>query len=155
MANDNPLGAENLIGALKGMKDSIADQLKQPPLPKRTTGRNEPCKCGSGLKHKLCHGDASKIDTARRVAGIVMQRLIAEERYNKGLMDEQAFRAFLDASDYKVVEFKETPTSTEPEEDHDVDSTLENCGLERCECGSGIPVGHGTHCFKCKGKTNG
>lgn len=157
MANaENPIGSESIMDMLRGQRRQIMDELSEPPLPKRTTGRNEICKCGSGLKHKKCHGDASKIDTARRVAGIVMQRLIAEERFRKGLMDEQAFRAFLDASDYKVVEFKEVPPSQEPEEeDHDVESTLEGCGLERCECGSGIPVGHGTHCFKCKEKTNG
>jgi len=155
MANaENPLGANSIMDVLRGRRNEAMQQLTQPPLPKKTMGRNELCKCGSGLKHKKCHGDAAKIDTARRVAGIVMQRLIAEERYRKGLMDEQAFRAFLDASDYQVVEFKETPPSTEPE-DHDVSKTLEDCGLERCECGSGIPVGHGTHCFKCKGKTNG
>ena len=30
------------------------------PLIAKKTGRNEPCKCGSGLKSKNCHGNETK-----------------------------------------------------------------------------------------------
>jgi len=128
-------------------------RINEPALPTKDSERNSLCECRSGLKHKKCHGDHTKIEIARRVAGIVMQRLIAEERFKKGLMDEQAFRAFLDASDYKVVEFKEQESPDEPEfeEPVSVEDRLSDSGLQRCSCGSGVPVSEGQLCYKCKG----
>ena len=71
--------------------------------------RNEPCPCGSGLKHKKCHGDVSKQQTIQRVAAICMQRMIHFDRYKAGLETEDELLAALKALNYRVVDFdKET-----------------------------------------------
>lgn len=44
------------------------------------TGRNEPCKCGSSLKFKKCHGDVVKIARVNEFANKLMLDLIAEEQ---------------------------------------------------------------------------
>jgi len=49
-------------------------------------GRNEPCPCGSGLKHKFCHGDFLKQEVCNRVANETMVRLIYDEKIKKGLI---------------------------------------------------------------------
>lgn len=51
-----------------------------------TPGRNDPCPCGSGLKHKKCHGDPVKIDMVNHAANVAMNHLIQCERVKKGLI---------------------------------------------------------------------
>lgn len=54
--------------------------------PTNQQGRNERCKCGSGLKFKKCHGDPTKIQQAMAVADETMIQLIYEEvkKHGKG-----------------------------------------------------------------------
>ena len=53
--------------------------------PKNKVGRNEPCPCGSGLKHKHCHGDILKQEVCNRVANETMVKLILQEKRRKGI----------------------------------------------------------------------
>ncbi len=52
----------------------------------QTPGRNEPCPCESGLKYKHCHGDPGKVAVCNRVVSETMVRLIAAEKYKKGMI---------------------------------------------------------------------
>lgn len=49
------------------------------------TGRNEPCRCGSGLKSKFCHGDPVKQQLCNEMINKYMIMLIVEERKKRGL----------------------------------------------------------------------
>lgn len=51
----------------------------------KTVGRNEPCPCGSEVKHKYCHGDPKKLQMCNAVANMYMSKLIVEERKKRGL----------------------------------------------------------------------
>lgn len=51
-------GAQEMqqFGALQEENKTKAPVAQQPLVNKNTTGRNEPCPCGSGKKYKQCHG---------------------------------------------------------------------------------------------------
>ena len=57
----------------------MAIQLKKGNTP----GRNDPCRCRSGLKVKDCHGDQQKIAVCNRVANEKMAQLIKVEQVKK------------------------------------------------------------------------
>ena len=49
-------------------------------------GRNDPCPCKSGLKHKKCHGDPVKIMQVKHAAEVAINHLIQNERIRKGII---------------------------------------------------------------------
>ncbi len=51
-------------------------------------GRNDPCICGSGLKHKWCHGDELKKATCMDIANRAMAELVFRERVKGGIICE-------------------------------------------------------------------
>jgi hypothetical protein len=80
-------GPSSLAVAVTGRSELIKDLLYSGFLKDRNSpkvGRNEPCPCGSGKKHKKCHGAVAKIEardhgraTARRVVPSTYQPLAA------------------------------------------------------------------------------
>ena len=54
------------------------------------SNRNQPCKCGSGLKHKKCHGDPFKRAIAAQAANTKMRKLIQEELAKKAKREYDA-----------------------------------------------------------------
>lgn len=57
-------------------------QFKKDP---NQQNRNDPCKCGSGLKFKHCHGDIKKQLLCNQAVNELMLQLIKEEQIKKGL----------------------------------------------------------------------
>lgn len=62
-------GRSSLVMAATGRKEHIGNLvysgfLKDPQSPK--VGRNDPCPCGSGKKHKKCHGSVAKQEARER-----------------------------------------------------------------------------------------
>ncbi len=59
-----PGGSASLTMAATGNKEFIGDLFYGTQMTDRevrkTAGRNDPCPCGSGLKHKKCHGSVEK-----------------------------------------------------------------------------------------------
>jgi len=65
----NVYGPSSLTIAVTGRSEVIGNLfyssfLKAPDSPK--VGRNDPCPCGSGKKHKKCHGSVAKIEARER-----------------------------------------------------------------------------------------
>ena len=85
----NVQGPSSLAIAVTGRSEMIRNLLYSSFLKDRKSlkiGRNDPCPCGSGKKHKKCHGSAAKIEArdgalasaaARRVAPSTYQPLAA------------------------------------------------------------------------------
>ena len=107
-------------------------------------GRNEPCVCGSGLKYKRCHGDPCKLAICNRIVDERMTGLIMKEKFDRGLITEREYNAFL---------AKRRPDALrEPVSGRDVGELLDNAGLKRCACGTPIPDDCEV-CIKCKNKS--
>jgi hypothetical protein len=69
----NVHGAASLAVAVTGRLEMIqnlryADFLKDRKAPK--VGRNDPCPCGSGKKHKKCHGSLEKIESRAKLLSL-------------------------------------------------------------------------------------
>jgi hypothetical protein len=65
-------GRSSLVMAATGRREYIGDLvytgfLKDPKSPK--VGRNDPCPCGSGKKHKKCHGSITKTEASEYSRG--------------------------------------------------------------------------------------
>jgi hypothetical protein len=66
----NVNGPSSLAIAVTGRSEMIGNLfyssfLKDRKAPK--VGRNDPCPCGSGRKHKKCHGSVARIEARDRV----------------------------------------------------------------------------------------
>ncbi|KKN41766.1 hypothetical protein LCGC14_0720070 [marine sediment metagenome] len=106
-------------------------------------GRNELCKCRSGLKFKYCHGDPEKKMLCERGMAEIMFRLIMRERYKRKLITEEEYNKFLGKG---LLAAGRTVT------DKDVDEAFDQMGLKRCAtplCGTPIPDSQ-VLCRKCK-----
>ena len=57
--------------------------------PKNKVGRNEPCPCGSKLKHKRCHGGEGKQIICNRAANEKMVQLIRQEQRKRKVALQQ------------------------------------------------------------------
>lgn len=71
--NDNSLNTAESLSPVK--------QLTRSDEP----GRNELCKCGSGLKFKKCHGDEVKRQKVTQFASMLFVKLIQFERMKAGI----------------------------------------------------------------------
>ena len=107
-------------------------------------GRNDLCPCGSGLKHKYCHGDSGKVALCNRIVGEFMSRLIQKERHDRGISTDEEYQEFLDICNPKMLPKVVT--------EHDVDEILDKANLKRCAgalCGAPIPDTE-EFCIQCK-----
>ncbi|HET9180773.1 MAG TPA: SEC-C metal-binding domain-containing protein [Candidatus Angelobacter sp.] len=60
------LGHSPVTGRLQNSPESsLADFLKDRNAPK--AGRNDPCPCGSGKKHKKCHSSLEKVEARAKL----------------------------------------------------------------------------------------
>ncbi len=108
-------------------------------------GRNEPCKCRSGLKFKYCHGDTEKKMLCERGMAEIMFRLIMREKCKRKLITEEEYQTFLNKGKSNLV----VPVTAK-----DVDEAIDQMGLKRCAtplCGTPIPDSQ-VLCRKCKPK---
>jgi hypothetical protein len=69
----NVYGAASLAVAVTGRLEMIrdlryADFLKHRNAPR--VGRNDPCPCGSGQKHKKCHGSIHKVEARSKIQAL-------------------------------------------------------------------------------------
>jgi hypothetical protein len=116
--------------------------------PKIRQGRNELCKCGSGLKFKWCHGDPSKTAVLERIVQEAMERMIMDEKHRRKLITDQEYNTFLK---------KRSPDAIRPPvTQSDIQDALTAVGLKRCSgflCNNPIPDKE-VLCPVCKKKAN-
>jgi hypothetical protein len=66
-----PGGAASLTMAATGNKELVGNLFYNTQMTDRevrkSVGRNDPCPCGSGLKHKKCHGSVAKQEARERM----------------------------------------------------------------------------------------
>ncbi len=72
-------GPSSLVIAATGRSEMIGNLfysgfLKDRNAPK--VGRNDPCPCGSGKKHKKCHGSVAKIEARDRAFALAAERRV-------------------------------------------------------------------------------
>ena len=106
-------------------------------------GRNELCKCKSGLKFKYCHGDPEKKMLCERGMAEIMFRLVMREKCKRKLITEEEYQTFLNKNKSNIVT------------DKDVDEAFDQMGLKRCAtplCGTPIPDDQ-VLCRRCKTKS--
>jgi hypothetical protein len=77
-------GPSSLIIAATGRSEMIGNLfysgfLKDRNAPK--VGRNGPCPCGSGKKHKKCHGSVAKIEARDRAFALAAERRVVPSTY--------------------------------------------------------------------------
>ena len=77
-------GPSSLAVAVTGRSEMIRNLRytsfsKNPNSPK--VGRNEPCPCGSGKKHKKCHGSAAKIQARDRAVTSAAAKRVVPSTY--------------------------------------------------------------------------
>ncbi len=109
-------------------------------------GRNELCKCKSGLKFKYCHGDPEKKMLCERGMTEIMFRLIMREKCKRKLITEEEYQQFVDRRNPEAYREPVTPLQ--------VDEAIDQMGLKRCAtplCGTLIPDSQ-ILCRKCKPK---
>jgi len=80
----NVHGPSSLAIAVTGVRKqsgifSTAVFLKDRNAPK--VGRNDPCPCGSGTKHKKCHGSVAKIEARDRALAAAAARRVVPSTY--------------------------------------------------------------------------
>lgn len=80
----NVHGRSSLAIAVTGRSEMIGNllygsSLKDHNSPK--VGRNDPCPCGSGKKHKKCHGSFAKIETRRHARALTAARRVVPSTY--------------------------------------------------------------------------
>jgi hypothetical protein len=80
----NVYGASSLAIAVTGRPELIGNLfyssfLKDRNAPK--VGRNEPCPCGSGKKHKKCHGSVVKVEGRERMLAHAAARRVVPSTY--------------------------------------------------------------------------
>ena len=80
----NVYGASSLAIAVTGRPELIGNLfyssfLKDRNAPK--VGRNEPCPCGSGKKHKRCHGSVVKVEARERMLAHAAARRVVPSTY--------------------------------------------------------------------------
>lgn len=112
-------------------------------------GRNTPCKCGSGLKFKHCHGDTGKIAVCERIVAEAMLKLVKREQHKRNLITDGQYQKFLDRS--------KTDQGIEEVTPKNVDDAMGQLKMKRCSgalCNTPIPDNQ-THCMKCKTKLKG
>ncbi len=110
-------------------------------------GRNELCKCKSGLKFKYCHGDPEKKMLCERGMAEIMFRLVMREKHKRKLITEEEYQTFLGKG--KIDGIPILPVTAK-----DVDEAFDQMGLKRCAtplCGTPIPDSQ-ILCRKCKPK---
>jgi hypothetical protein len=96
--------------------------------------RNELCGCGSGLKHKWCHGDVGKMAILNRIVQETMVGMIMKEKHKRKLIDDAEYNEFL--------ERKHPDKDTIKSSEYEVGELLDKSGLKRCSgalCGAPIP----------------
>jgi hypothetical protein len=116
--------------------------------------RSDPCPCGSGLKYKKCHGNATIINGCTEIAQYMLLKLISKARYAAGLIDEEEYNRLAETAICAIRQIAgEYEPSCEKEcepEDEVVTGGITELqeGLERCpNCGR--PT-FGKECIKCK-----
>jgi len=77
-------GPSSLVIAVTGRSEMIGNLfysgfLKHRNAPK--VGRNDLCPCGSGKKHKKCHGSVAKIDARDRALALAAERRVVPSTY--------------------------------------------------------------------------
>ncbi len=77
-------GPSSLVVAATGRSEMIGNLfysgfLKDRNAPK--VGRNDPCPCGSGKKHKKCHGSVAKIEARDRALALAAERRVVPSTY--------------------------------------------------------------------------
>ena len=105
-------------------------------------GRNELCKCKSGLKFKYCHGDPEKKMLCERGMAEIMFRLTMREKCKRKLITEEEYQTFLNKGKSNLV----VPVTVK-----DVDEAIDQMGLKRCAtplCGTPIPDSR-DYCVQC------
>ena len=80
----NVNGPSSLAIAVTGRSEMIGNLfyssfLKDRKAPK--VGRNDPCPCGSGRKHKKCHGSVAKIEARDRALAVAAARRVVPSTY--------------------------------------------------------------------------
>ncbi len=80
----NVYGASSLAIAVTGRSDMIGNLFYSSFLKDRNTpkvGRNDLCPCGSGKKHKRCHGSVAKIEARNRMRAIAAAQRVVPTTY--------------------------------------------------------------------------
>ena len=80
----NLFGRASLTMAATGKTELIGNlfygtYMQDPTSPK--VGRNDPCPCGSGKKHKKCHGSVTKIEARERMKAMAVASRIVPSTY--------------------------------------------------------------------------
>lgn len=78
-------GPASLTMAATGRSDLIGNlfystYMRDPTSPK--VGRNDPCPCGSGKKHKKCHGSVAKIEARERAYATAAASRVVPSAYH-------------------------------------------------------------------------
>lgn len=121
--------------------------------PGQRPGRNTFCPCGSGLKHKKCHGSEALRQRCQQFAGLYFMHLITPIRLRAGIIDQETHDQMLSRIDTALVEAvigKDDNSDVVESEDHrrEVREMQKIVGLVRCpKCGRCVPAG--TKCVKC------
>lgn len=77
-------GPSSLLMAATGRSEMIGNLFYSGYLKDRDAlkvGRNEPCPCGSGKKHKKCHGSVAKIEARERAFRMAAARRVVPSTY--------------------------------------------------------------------------
>jgi len=80
----NVNGPSSLAIAVTGRAEMIRNLRHSSYTKERDTpkvGRNEPCPCGSGKKHKKCHGSVTKTEARERMLAIAPARRVVPSTY--------------------------------------------------------------------------